>query len=324
MEMERRGKFVINSEEPIQELPDLRPFVDVWLKQLDVDKSTGANYAAKILHFIKWFAGRNELKPSLLVEFDSHLIRSGQSDSNRHEIVRRCKQFFKWLYDSNKTPDYNLSKWFPKVSVQRELKSLAPIEAIEKLMRAAQASSFPERNTAMIALMLGSGVRCSECASIQVEDTRIDADGSGSTIVRKAKRVKGRKVHQRMVAFDADTGHYIRLWLDKLDKRSGPLWPSYSASSPDGAGLTRQGVYKVVDQCIDAAGLTGQIVGCHDLRRIFITHFRRNRRGEGHDKLLRLQIGHSSPLMTDLYDRSDFEDVREVIVSPLNAFRRGK
>lgn len=115
MEMERRGKFVINNEEPIQELPDLRPFVDGWLKQLEIDKSTKANYAAKISHFTKWFAGRSELKPSLLVEFDNYLIRSGQSDSNRHEIVRRCKQFFKWLHDSNKTPDYNL--WYSFVNV---------------------------------------------------------------------------------------------------------------------------------------------------------------------------------------------------------------
>ena len=43
MEMEKRGKFVID-EEPVQELPDLRPFVDIWLKHLEIDKSTKDNY----------------------------------------------------------------------------------------------------------------------------------------------------------------------------------------------------------------------------------------------------------------------------------------
>lgn len=184
-------------------------------------------------------------------------------------------------------------------------------------MRAATFSDFPERNSAIVALMLGTGIRRAECAALRVEDVQIDADGSGVVIVRNAKRVRGRDVHQRMVAFDKHTGAYVRAWLDKLGAATGPLWPSYRFMNKTHESLTTEGIYKVVRALIDSAGSTGVIIGCHDLRRLFITYYRRNRRGDAYDNLLSKQVGHSSSKTTDIYDLSDVDDIREALISPL-------
>lgn len=310
------GRIILDSEESTQPLPNLTKLVERWLSR-DVDPVTLSGYRFKINHFVSWYADRFELHPSSFVEFVDHLRNAGQTEANIYQILQRTKQFFRWLHLSGITPDFDVSKWFPTVRVDRLIRVPAPLDALSRLMFAAAHSAYPERNQAMIATMLGTGIRRNECASLTIEDVTIDADGSGMLIVRKAKRVKGRSVHQRAVAFDAATGKYIRTWLDKLDTRTGPLWPSYSFMSDEHDSLTAQGIYKVVNACIESAGLVGVVTGCHDLRRLFVTYFRRNLRGEAHDKLLRMQVGHLDKETTDLYDLSGVEEIREVIISPL-------
>ncbi len=310
------GRFILDSEEAVQPLPDVSKLVERWLNR-EIDPATVQGYRFKIAHFTKWYGKRSELSPSSLTEFVSHLRESGLSDSNIHEIARRTKQFLKCLHEKGITPDLDCSKWFPQITVDRSIRVPAPLAALSKLMYAAEKSNYPERNQAIIATMLGTGIRRNECATLQVEDITVEAGDSGMLIVRKAKRVKGRSTHQRAVAFDSATGKHIRIWIDKLDRRSGPLWPSYSFMSDEHDSLSAQGIYKVVNSCIESAGLVGVITGCHDLRRLFITYYRRNLRGEAHDALLRLQVGHVSSGMTDRYDLSNVEDVRKVIISPL-------
>lgn len=312
----KTGRFVLDSEESVQPLPSVQKLVERWLGR-DVDPVTASGYRFKIAHFVAWYSGREELRPSDLVAFVAHLRESGQTDANIYQILLRTKQFFRWLHTTGITPDFDVSRWFPVVRVERQIRVPAPLDALSRLMFAAAHSTYPERNQAIIATMLGTGIRRNECASLCIEDITIDAGDSGMLVVRKAKRVKGRAVHQRAVAFDGATGKYLRVWLDKLDVRSGPLWPSYSFMSDEHDALTAQGIYKVVNACIESAGLVGVITGCHDLRRLFITYFRRNLRGEAHDKLLRLQVGHLDKATTDLYDLSNIEDMKEVIISPL-------
>ena len=98
------------------------------------------------------------------------------------------------------------------------------------------------RDRALLAVLIGTGVRRAECASINVEDVQLDADLSGVIRVR-AKRVKGREIHERLVAFDRYAGKHIAFWLDVYNVTRGPLFPS---QRHDQERLTAQGVYKIV------------------------------------------------------------------------------
>lgn len=146
----------------------------------------------------------------------------------------------------------------------------------------------------------------------------MDCSGAGSVIVRKAKKVKGRTIHQRPAAFDAATGHYVRIWIDHYGQRSGWLFPSWSkiehrfVDQP----LSNRRINRILKMCSDSAGISDVISGCHDLRRLFVTYWRQEH-GNNHDNLLTLQVGHSDVKMTDHYDLTSFESVREAITSPL-------
>lgn len=311
------GQFRKHIAELVQELPDVNELVEEWLSALKIGSATKDNYSVKITPFVVWYGTRSQFKQSDPQVFLDWLVDNGHSDKNQFEIVRRVKQFLKWLYDGSRI-DFNCSKWFPKVEVERELKQPISPDTIEKIMIGAGRGELPQRDRAMIAVMLGTGTRRAECQQLRVEDVVLEADGSGYFIVRKAKKVRGRSVHQRRVAFDAATGYYLRLWLDTYAAVSGWLWPSFSkienrfTEQP----LSLRGINRVVDKIYAAAGVSGKVVGCHDLRRIFITYWRRHH-GENHDNLLTLQVGHANSSMTDQYDLADFEDVRSNIVSPV-------
>ncbi|MBX3014832.1 MAG: site-specific integrase [Caldilineaceae bacterium] len=188
----------------------------------------------------------------------------------------------------------------------------APLDYLRRLMDATDKSAFPKRDRAILAILLGTGVRRAECASIKVEWVRINADGSGELQV-EAKRVANREVHMRTVAFDSATGQYIRAQLDSLWRTSGPLFPSQSVRKE---GLAPIGIYRVVKKLIKLAGLEDEIQGPHDLRRYFATYYSRHRRGEIHGQLLSRQLGHSTYRMTAHYTLQDVEDIRETMISP--------
>lgn len=315
--IDKKGQFRRKASEMVQELPDVADLVDEWLSTIKIGDGTRDNYKTKIAPFVTWYGDRAEFKQSDCQRFIDWLIDNGHSDKNQFEIIRRVKQFLKWLYDGSRI-DFNCSKWFPKIEVERELRSPISPDDIAKIMTHADRGELPERDRAMLACMLGTGIRRAECQQLKIEDVTLEADGSGYLIIRKAKKVKGRAVHQRRVAFDASTGHYLRLWMDTYGSRSGWLWPSFSKIEKrfTDQPLSLRGFNRVVDKIYTAAGVSGRVVGCHDLRRIFITYWRKHH-GENHDNLLTLQVGHTNSTMTDLYDLADFENVREVIVSPV-------
>lgn len=315
--MSTKGRFRISPEEPTQYLPDLPIIVEMWLSRDGLDKVTIDGYRVKMSYLIKWYGDQHELKPSDCIAFVTWLRESGQSDNHIFDIVRRCKQFFSWLYNQGITPDYNVSKWFRNVTVESEARTLATTADIATLMHSASLSDFSERNQALIATMLGTGIRRAECAALKVEDVTIYSDSSGVLTVKNPKKTSRGK-NQRLAAFDSYSGQYIRIWIDKLGKRSGWLWQSFGFMSTDDNHLTPQSIYRIVNNLIDDAGLSGVIIGCHDLRRLFITYFRRNRRGAGYDHLLSMQVGHSSIAMTDHYDKATIEDIHEVVTSPLS------
>lgn len=168
----------------------------------------------------------------------------------------------------------------------------------------------------MIAVLIGTGIRRAECASMHIEHIRFDDDGGGVAKVL-GKRTRANRTGERDIVFDTTTGAYLRAHLRELQAQgvtSGPLF-----RTEQGHALTPQGVYKAVKRSVEAAGLGTQIRGCHDLRRAFATHYLRLHKGpEGGDRLRR-QLGHANYSMTTLYTLLDVSDLRDGFESPLAA-----
>lgn len=303
---------------------DLDALIELWLhdRRRRLAAKTSADYADKLRYFRDWWKTYGptvdwQLEEEVLLDFNLHLSqhqsRFGRplAFHTRKDALRRLKQVLLWAYRKNHV-GYDYSKLVPSPEGSAPARVLAPLDCLRQLIEATAKSAWPTRDRALLAILLGAGVRRAECASINIEWVRINADGSGELQVA-AKRVAKRETHMRTVAFDRATGRYIRAWVDALLVNRGPLFPS---SRPEQERLTPVGVYRVIKKLVRAAGLEEQIQGPHDLRRYFATYYSRHRKGEAHGQLLSRQLGHSTYRMTAKYTLQDVEDIRAALISP--------
>jgi integrase len=186
-----------------------------------------------------------------------------------------------------------------------------------KLLSAAGDSAHPARDKAIIAVMMGMGLRRLEVANLNVEDVVIEADHSGYAHIH-GKRTKANKTGERDAAFDAATGRILVAYLDQSDVQSGPLF-----RNPQGERLSTQGVYRATKSLIRAAGIESEVQACHDLRRAFATYSARHRRGTDNADRRRRQLGHSKFSQTAEYELLDVEDLRVDFISPLGVMSEG-
>lgn len=305
----------------------LDALIDLWLCDccLRIKPYTFDRYREKINYTRRWWelVGPTVnwvMEEETLRHFERWLreerTRAGEvlSYNTRKDALRRLRQVFAWAYRAGYlSKDY--SDWVPAPSGSAPLRKAPALDALRRLIEACAQSPYPLRNQAIIAIMLGTGVRRAECAAINIEDVQLYADGTGTITIRAAKEVKGREVQQRLVAFDAATGVYIRTHLDALAKDGYTRGALFLSRRFDQERLTSMGIYKAVKQVIRLAGLETQIQGPHDLRRYFATYFSRSKRGEGFGHLLSKQMGHSTYRMTAVYSLQDVDDVREELVS---------
>lgn len=327
------GEINLMPQEHFLKAERLDALIQLWLDDcvFRLPHVTVKGYEHKIGYFRRWWAAVGpdrqwELRRRDFQVFAVSLeaITSAQTGRvlayyTRRDVLRRIKQMFRWAYHpDHQHVDRDYGVWVPEASGSATIRTATPIDHLRRLMEATSLSRQPMRDRAILAVLIGTGVRRAECSSINVEDVQIDADNSGLFKVR-AKKVKHRTVHERMIAFDAFAGKYIRAYLDARGAAHGPFF----IGRYKGRRLAPDGVFSAVKRLIGVAGLVGQIQGPHDLRRAFATAFARARPGEGYGKLLSKQLGHSTYKMTSQYTLQDIEDVRAALISPFAWIENG-
>lgn len=311
--------------EPALDARHLDDLIVLWLETGVSAADTASGYAYKVRYFRDWWSAVGPardwtLRRRDLEAFAAYLetvtSRTGQplSYHTRNDVLRRLRQMFRWALARGYTEGRDYTPWVPRADGEPPPRQAASMEDLAALFDAAGESPNPARDRTILAVLIGTGIRRGECASIQVEDIRIYADKSGVMTVT-GKRTRANRTGRRSVAFDAETGAYLTAYLDLTKLEKGPLFRGAS-----GKALTTQSIYRTVKRCAEAAGLGDQIQGCHDLRRAFATHFARMFKGEGYGDLLRRQMGHKTYRMTSQYSLLDADDIRDSLKSPLSFF----
>lgn len=330
LEWKMKRGIVLAPEEPIWDIRHLDELIDLWLDHCrnQVSAATVRSYRVQIGHFRRWLAANGpalhwEMRKGDMRRYVAELEAAGLAYSTRKGAVKRLRSMLLWANQTNRTEGVDYRSWVPRPRGSLPVRIAAPILDLMALLRASEQSPYPTRDRAILAVLLGTGLRRGEAAALNVGDVEIYADNSGTLVVRSAKVVEGREAHWRVVAFDAPTGCHIRAWVDEYHK-DGPLFPSMRRPGRLGG----QGIYKVVKRLIALAGLSDKLQGPHDLRRNFATYFARQRRGDVNGQLISKQLGHSSFTMTATYSLQDAEDLREIMASPFllieNIKRRGE
>jgi integrase len=301
---------------------DLLWLIDEYLKESSsrVAPITLSNYKYLLDYFVHWWAevGPTQewvVRRSSFQEFNRWLEKqeSHQGESIGYNTVdtalRRLRQVFKWGYKEEfLARDYSL--WIPRAEGSPPIKQAPdPDECLERLFAAANSTSKPIRDKALLAVLIGTAVRRAECVNIDIENIQFFADGSGQILIEKGKGSK-----PRIVIFDAIAGHFISthlLFLAEIGIATGAMFIGHSKR------MKPKSLNGVIKAIIRKAGLEASIQGPHDLRRMFATYWSRKQRGEGFTQPLSLQLGHTNGAMTLHYSKQDLSDVQRVFTSPL-------
>lgn len=147
-----------------------------------------------------------------------------------------------------------------------------------------------QRDTALLHLLAGTGLRRSESVSIDLEviDRR-----------RQAIKIIGKGNKERLVFLPNEVFARVMDWVERLGRDAGPLFPRVRRHGVIcEARMTDQAVYYIIKERALEAGIEA---APHDFRRTFAT----NLLDQGVDVLtVQYALGHTNLATTERYDRS--------------------
>lgn len=149
------------------------------------------------------------------------------------------------------------------------------------------------RDRAIIELLFSSGLRISELVNL---------DRDHINLTRREFMVRGKGQKDRPVFISPEAADWVKLYLDKRQDNSKPLFIRYSGSkkpdlSGDYARLTARSIQRMVSRYAKLAGITKH-VSPHTLRHSFATDLLMN----GADlRSVQAMLGHSNIATTQIY-----------------------
>ena len=156
------------------------------------------------------------------------------------------------------------------------------------------------RDRALLELMYACGLRASEAIALEAGDVDLEAG---------VLRARGKGNKERLVPVGSAAARALRAYLQRgRPHLVGDRWESRLFVNQRGTGLTRQGLYKIVQRHAAAAGLAHKM-SPHTLRHTFATHLLAG----GCDlRSLQEMLGHADIATTQLYTHLSAERLKDV------------
>jgi integrase/recombinase XerD len=167
------------------------------------------------------------------------------------------------------------------------------------------------RDRALLEVMYACGLRASEAIGLELGDVDLD-DG--------ILRARGKGSKERLVPIGSEASRALALYLTRGRPRLvGDRLESRLFVNHRGSGLTRQGLYKIVQRHARGAGLE-QKMSPHTLRHTFATHLLAG----GCDlRSLQEMLGHADIATTQVYTHLSAERLKDVYFDAHPRARRG-
>lgn len=156
------------------------------------------------------------------------------------------------------------------------------------------------RDRALLELMYACGLRASEAIGLQLMDIDLRAG---------VLRARGKGSKERLVPVGREAIAAMRIYLDRgRPKLVGVRDEPHVFVNQRGTGMTRQGLYKIVQRHAASVGLEGRM-SPHTLRHTFATHLLAG----GCDlRSLQEMLGHADVATTQIYTHLSAERLKDV------------
>lgn len=285
-------------------------FIREYLASLELERNLAVNtinaYRNDLNALNNFLGEKNIREPSEvtsthLADFFKLLNKLGLSSRSAARYYSSVKGFFTYLFSKSyleRNPAEKLSP--PKVS--KNLPVVLNINEIEKILDSPDTDKkLGLRDKALLETFYACGLRVSELIYLKISDLFLNDE---------VIRVFGKGSKERLVPI----GSSAIKWIGEYLKNSRPLLVKKSKSenilflNSWGTKLSRMGVWKIVDQHAESAGIKKE-VHPHTFRHSFATHLI-----EGGADLRAVQemLGHADISTTQIYTHLDREYIKQV------------
>jgi integrase/recombinase XerD len=174
-------------------------------------------------------------------------------------------------------------------------------DEVNRLLSAPEGGSpSAQRDRALLELLYACGLRASEAVDLRLEDVDLDEE---------LLRARGKGSKERIVPIGSEAVTALRAYLGRGRQALVGLRPErHVFVNRRGGGLSRQGLYKIVQGYAERVGLADRM-SPHTLRHTFATHLLAG----GCDlRTLQEMLGHADIATTQLYTHLSTERLRDV------------
>ena len=283
--------------------------LDSFLSYLVVEKGLSENtlesYGRDLKKFLLFIKSRGitsarEIKYGDILDF---MTRSREEGLNATTIVRSMvsvKQFFKYLL-SEKVLSEDPTAHIKTPKMKKAIPGVISLDDVESILGAPDEST-PEglRDAAMLEILYATGIRVSELIGLKLNDVNFEL---GFVVVY------GKGSKERVVPIGDKAREKLLSYL--RDSRPALLKGREAKAlfvTRRGAGMTRQGFWKIIKAQALKAGVTKKI-SPHTLRHSFATHLLER----GADlRTIQVMLGHSDISTTQIYTHVESERLKEI------------
>ncbi len=244
----------------------------------------------------------NEVDKDIILAYILHLKEREYATSTVARKVAAAKSFFHFLMAEELIED-DPTATLDSPKVKKRLPKAISVEDVERLLAEPAKHSTPKalRDKAMLELMYATGMRATELVELDIDDVNLPS--SSVRVIGKGDKERIIPIYDRAVKAVETYVQKGRIALLK-DPAKKALF-----LNPRGERLTRQGLWLIIKDYVEQAGLDPDITP-HTLRHSFATHMLESKEAT----LLDVQqfLGHANISTTQVYTRVTSKHKRQV------------
>ncbi|MBR5778624.1 MAG: tyrosine recombinase XerD [Bacteroidales bacterium] len=282
---------------------------EIWLK---LEKGLMPNSIDAYLHDVAYlsdYAAANSLIPEqiTLTDLQNFLKELNSTDiaaTTQCRMISGIRMFFKYLLIEDAITE-NPAELLDVPKTTRKLPDVLTNNEIDKMLQTLNNSRPDEaRNTVMIEVLYGCGLRVSELVDLTLSQLYLDEE---------CLLITGKGNKQRWVPINSGAitvlRNYLTLIRTQIPVKAGH--ENYVFLNRRGTKLSRVYVFMVIKKAAEAAGIRKQ-VSPHSLRHSFATELVQN----GADlRAVQEMLGHSSITTTEIYTHVSRSYLRATIAN---------